>query len=266
MKNILFLIQCLICFIPFLGKAQTGLGVTPPRNYFVAESGDKLTKKVVVTNDSKTTPLILSVSFGDWKYDENGNNITADPNTLENSCASWITVAPQSYFTLPPGESKELEITVSPPYNKKDTLKVHTAMLYITQTNPVDSYNEKGALVKVSLRSGIKIYHRYPETPNPSIDFIDFSWNKKTEKLELEMINNGNMWTDGTLSTELVNQNNGNKVKLQDQVLYTLPGDKRKIKIEIPQNVPKGKYIASSIFSYGNDDTVKMAELNFNIE
>ena len=63
-----------------------------------------------------------------------------------------------------------------------------------------------------------------------------------------------------------MNQNNGNKVKLQDQVLYTLPGDKRKIKIEIPQNVPKGKYIASSIFSYGNDDTVKMAELNFNIE
>lgn len=36
------------------------------------------------------------------------------------------------------------------------------------------------------------------------------------------MINNGNMWTDGTLSTELVNQNNGNKVKLPDpSFIYT---------------------------------------------
>ncbi|MDQ0477956.1 molecular chaperone [Chryseobacterium sp. MDT2-18] len=244
-------------------KAQTGLEVTPPRNYFGSAAGESSTKKIIVTNSSKTSPLTLTVSFSDWQYDDNGNNIMANPGTLPNSCSNWISVQPQSYFSLGPGESKEIEVTVTPPSPRTDTLNVHTAMLYITQTNPIDSYNEHGALIKVSLRNGVKIYHRYNNPSHSNVEFTDFKFDKKSNKLELSLDNKGNIWTDGPIATELINQSDGKKYQLEDQIIYTLPGDQRSVPIPLPKDLKPGKYIATSTFSYGDDDMIKMAELTF---
>lgn len=251
-----------LCLNGFFLKAQTSLEVTPPRNYFSSAPGESATKKIVVTNSSKTTPLTLTVSYIDWKYDEKGNNIMAEPGTLPNSCANWISIQPQSYFTLEAGASKEIEVTVTPPLVKTDTLNVHTAMMFITQTNPIDSYNEQGALIKVSLRNGIKIYHNYSTAIHPNVEFTNFMYDKSAKKLELALENNGNIWTDGPIATELVNQNDGKKYLLEDQIIYTMPGDQRSVYITLPKDLKPGKYIATSTFSYG-DDTIKMAELTF---
>ncbi len=244
-------------------NAQMGLSVTPPRNYYTSLAGVPTVNKISVSNSSKTTPLTLTVSLNDWKYDEKGNNIMGEAGTFSNSCALWVQVKPQSYFTLAPGESKEIEVTVTPPARTADSPDVHTAMLFITQTNPVDSYNDNGALVKVSMQSGIKLYHRYNTPANPSIEFTDYRFNKEAKNLELALENNGNIWTDGTVATELVNLNTGTKHKLEDQIIYTLPADKRKVTVALPKGLKPGKYTASSVISYGDDDTIKMAELGF---
>lgn len=246
--------------------AQVGLEVTPPRNYFRTAPGERSTKKIIVSNSSKTAPFTLTVSFNDWKYDEDGNNIMAEPGTLPNSCSTWISIQPQSYFTLNPGESKEIDVTVTPPATKADTLNVHTAMLYITQTNPIDSYNADGALIKVSLRNGIKVYHQYSGAEKPEIEFTDFKMEPTTKMVVLSIQNKGNVWTDGPLTTELINQKDGSVYHLEDQIIYTLPGDQRRITIPLPQNLKAGKYIATSTFAYGDDETIKMAELTFDYD
>lgn len=244
-------------------EAQMGLGVTPPRNYYTSAAGVPTANKVTISNSSKNVPLVLTVSLSDWKYDINGSNVMGKAGEFSNSCAPWVQVKPQSYFTLAPGESKEIEVTVTPPARTADSPDVHTAMLFITQTNPVDSYNDNGALVKVSMQSGIKLYHRYNTPANPSIEFTEYRFNKETKNLELALENNGNIWTDGTVATELVNLNTGTKHKLEDQIIYTLPADKRKVTVALPKGLKPGKYTASSVISYGDDDTIKMAELAF---
>lgn len=260
MKNLQYLFFLLL--VPFATvQGQTGLSVSPPRTYVTSVAGESTVNRILVTNTSKSTSLNLTVSLSDWQYEESGNNIMADPGTLPNSAASWITVKPQSYFTLPPGETHELEVTLTAPA-QTDSEEVHTALLFITQTNPVDSF-EQGALVKVSLRSGVKIYHRYNTPANPSIEFNDYRFEKKARHLDLSLQNTGNTWTDGTVITELVNVNDGTKYELADQIIYTLPGDRRNVTVPLPANLKPGKYTASSTLSYGDDDTIKMAELAF---
>ena len=258
----LLALTLLLCFYS-LGHAQTGLDVTPPRTYYTSAAGATTVNKIKVSNPSKSTSLTLSVSVNDWEYDQNGSNVIAEAGTLKNSAAHWISIKPQSYITLAPGESQDVEITVTPPAKKFDSLNVHTALVFITQTNPVDSHDEKGSLIKISLRSGVKIYHRYNDELLPSVAFSDYQYNNKMKKLELSIANKGNTWTDGTVVTELVNQTDGTQVKLEDQIIYTLPGDERIVGIPIPAVLKPGKYIATSTFSYGDNDTIKMAELTF---
>ncbi len=252
----------LLLVLPFgAANAQTGLSVSPPRTYYVSAAGETSTKKILVTNTSKETSLELTVSLSDWEYDETGNNVVADAGTLPNSASEWITVRPQSYFSLPPGETHELDVVLKAPA-QSGSRDVHTSLLFITQTNPVDSF-EQGALVKVSLRSGVKLYHRYNSTENPSIEFNDYRYDGKAKNLVLSLENTGNMWTDGTVITELVNVNDGTKYTLEDQIIYTLPADKRTVILVLPKDIKPGKYTASSMLSYGDDDTIKMAELAF---
>lgn len=258
-----FLLFLFLIFCGNFSSAQTGLEITPPRNYFTSVAGEISTKKIIVTNSSKTSPLTLTVSLNDWEYDKNGSNVMAEAGTLSNSCAKWVSIQPQSYFNLAPGESQEIEVTVTPPKLRTDSLNVHTAMLFITQTNPIDSYNENGALIKVSLRNGVKVYHRYNTPIEENIEFDDFKMDKKSNNLELTIANKGNIWTDGSVTTELINQNDGKKHLLEDQIIYTMPGDQRRLPIPLPKDLKPGKYIATSTFSYGDDDTIKMAELTF---
>ncbi len=262
------LLPYLVSFI-FLSNilyAQTGLTVSPPRTYFKSIAGESKTEKLLITNPSKSATLNLNVSLNDWKYDTEGNNVLAESGTFTNSMSSWIKIGPEAYFTLAPGESHELLVTVTPP-TKKDSLTTHTALLFITQTNPVDSFNDKGALIKVSVRTGVKLYHQYSDiTENHQVDYLDFKYEQDKKNLFLTLQNTGNSWTDGTLETELINQTTGASVKLQDQIIYTMPGDRRNVYIPLPAEIKPGKYIATSTFSYGETDTIKMAELTFTYE
>lgn len=253
--------------IPLFTLAQTGITVSPPRTYFESRTGEAQEKKILVTNPSKTSALNLTVSFSDWQYNQLGDNLITEPNTLDNSMVSWISIMPQSYFTLAPGETRELSVHVTPPPLTDRSEPVHTAMMYITQTNPTDGVNEQGALIKVAVRTGVKIYHRDSSMPaSPDIEFTDFKFQKENSRLLLALKNTGNIWTDGTIVTELTNQSDGSKIKLEDQVIYTMPEDDRSVLIPLPKDFKKGKYIATSTFSYGDNDIIKMAELTFNYE
>lgn len=244
--------------------AQSGLSVSPPRNYFTVAVGQSESKKVLVSNPSKTSRLDLAVSLNDWSYDNLGNNVIYDAGTRDNSCANWISIAPQSFFSLAPGESYEMELIVSIPNNLNTTIPVHTAMLYITQINPEDAVNEHGTNIKVSVRTGIKIYQRFPGPRLPELEIQNFTYDK--ENLILDFDNTGNIWADGTLTCELINQETGKKTSLPDTVFYTIPKDQRKVVIALPVGLEKGKYIATSMLNYGENATIKMAELSFTHE
>ena len=267
-RTIFALFITLSFLTPEVLKAQTGISVSPPRTYFTLDAGQTETKTVLVSNPSKTNTLELSVSFNDWQYDQYGNNVVSDAGTLATSNVSWINVLPQSFFSLAPGASHELQVQMKVPENIDTNVPVHTSMMYITQINPSDGVNEQGANIKIAVRSGVKIYHRFASNRQPSVEISNFAYNKgeNPERIKISFNNDGNVWADGTISCDLLNQDTGKKIKLDDVVFYSMPGDKRDIYLQLPETLEKGKYIATALIDYEDASAVKLAELSFTYE
>ncbi|MGN8056335.1 fimbrial biogenesis chaperone [Pedobacter sp. 22163] len=264
MKKIFCFMPLLMLMLSNVGHAQTGLSVTPPRVYFTVAPGESQRQKITVSNVSKTSTLDLSISLNDWSYDEKGNNLIHNAGSTPTSCAKWVAILPSSFFSLAPGEHRDIEIQLAPPANLKDSIAVHTAMLYVSQLNPVDDVSQKGTNIKVAVRTGIKLYQRLPISRNANLDIENFA--KVKEELVLKFANIGNVWADGTASCELLNRQTGKKTTLKDIIFYSLPGDKRDIYFTLPQTLEKGEYVASAVLNYGDDATVKLAELEFKHE
>lgn len=264
MKKLYFILLCLLSCLGLNLYAQTGVSVSPPRLYFESGLGNSNTQKITVTNVSAKNSLDLAVSLGDWEYNEKGENMMSAANTLTNSCAGWVSVKKEdNYFTLAPGERKDIDVTITVPNTLPDQPLTHTAVLYVSQMNPVDDVDNKGANIKVSIRSGIKLFHKLLSAKNKKLEIADLAYTKTKSTLDLTFNNLGDVWADGKIYTDLVNTKNGKKTSLDAIVFYTMPGNKREVSIALPAGLEKGKYTASVMIDYGDSDNLELGELNF---
>lgn len=245
--------------------AQTGITIGPPRVYFQINPGQSQTENVMVSNPSKDFTLELGISFEDWEYNEFGDNRLYPAGTLPTSAAAWISMD-QLFFSLAPGESKELAIQMSVPsdYDRKE-VPVHTSMMYVTQLNPREGVDKDGANIHIAVRTGIKLYRSPANRITPEIEITNFTAHRDTTNqwLTLHFDNVGKIWADGTISVELLNQADGSKRTLPALDFYTMPGDQRKHRILLPADLQKGEYTISAIMNYGDISTVKIAELDY---
>jgi len=84
-----------------------------------------------------------------------------------------------------------------------------------------------------------------------------------TKSLALVLQNKGKIWADGKCKWELLNTSTGTKTTLEEDGFFTLPGDKRTITHALPTNLPKGKYTATTVVTFGKNKEIKVAELEF---
>lgn len=250
-----------------LSYAQTGISVSPPRLYFESGPGRTVTEKVSVTNASNTTVLDLSISLADWAYDENGSNIILPADSLKSSFAKWVTINEGSYFSLKPGESKDITVNVTIPPGITNEIPAYTALLFVSQMNPVDDVNAQGSQIKLSVRSGIKLYLRSTGTDKvKKMEITGLKFDPQANELVLGFINHSNVWADGVIYTDLLNTGTGKPVKIEETGFRTLPGDKRITRISLPKDLPKGNYTATIMMDFGNDSEMEAAELKFTNE
>lgn len=249
--------------------AQAGMTVSPGKLYYKLGPGASATQKIVVSNPNNKE-LEIGVSMNDWAYDSLGNNQTYDAGTLKSSGSAWVQVMPGSYFTLQPNEKRELHIIFTVPGDANTSIPVHTAMLFLTQLNPGDAKAQDGTSIKVSVRMGVKIYHSFSQAEERDIEVVNFTdvlppnEDKSTGGfLELNLENTGKTWLEGKVKWEILNTQTGAKTKLEDQDIFSLPGDKRIVRQSLPANISKGKYTATAIINYGNKDELKLVELEF---
>lgn len=247
--------------------SQIGISVSPPRLYYNLNPEETGTQKVLVSNISKEHVMSLSITFGDWKYDEFGNNVMLPPDSLDFSCASWMSVDEGTYFTLNPGENREIELRMTVPLSDEDyNSSVNTAMVYVTQMNAVDGVDADGAAIKVNVRQGIKVYQNDRSATNKLIEIVSLSFDNESEGLQLGFNNSGDIWTNGTVNTSLFNQTTGEEILLEEMIFYTLPGDERKMFLPFERKLDKGEYIATIIIDYGDEIALEAAELEFSHE
>jgi len=246
--------------------SQVGLSVSPPRVYYNLNPGETGSQKVLISNVSKEHSLNLSLTFGDWKYDTYGNNLMFPPDSLDNSCSGWLSLPGGTYITLEPGESREIDLTMTVPVGTGSDANVQTAMLFVTQMNPVEGVDAQGAAIRINVRQGIKIYRkgRAPEVKRVEIENLAFD--KETNSLVLTFSNAGNIWINGRASASLFNQTTGKESNIAAIDFYTMPGNRRIMSIPLQHTLEKGKYTATVILDYGDDTTIEAAELQFSYE
>ncbi|TJZ60393.1 hypothetical protein FAZ15_10320 [Sphingobacterium olei] len=259
-----------IILYTFFGYAQTGITVGPPRLFFVSNAGENQIQTVDVTNPSKDYTLDLSVSLEDWRYTLYGDNEMAPIGTFTNSGASWISIS-EPFFSLKPGETKRLNVNLAVPQTVSytDSVPVHTSMLFVTQLNPRQGVDKEGANIKIAVRSGIKIYHRFNGKDKADLEITNLKHmhvDSVGDFLELAFDVTGNIWMEGKVRAEFINQETGQKIVLDNMAFYCLPGDKRKQYIQVPKELTKGNYLVSVMLFYGEEDMVKAAELEFDYD
>ena len=270
MKRIVLAVFCLAMFgLNQNLMAQAGMTVSPGKLYFKLVAGASGTQKIVVSNPNNKD-LEVGISMNDWEYDSLGNNQTYDAGTLKTSAAEWIKVMPGSYFTLRPGEKRTLDVVFSVPSDADTEIPVHTAMMFLTQLNPGDGRAADGTSIKVSVRMGIKVYHSFSQSDIRDIEVLNFT-DVLPEKgdeassgfLELKLSNTGKQWLEGKVKWEILNTQTGEKKKLSEQEIYSLPGDQRIVRQLLPPNLAKGIYTATAVINYGDKDELKLVELEF---
>lgn len=266
-KNIPWISLLLPFLFPLFANAQTGITIGPPRVYYTIGPGQNQTERVLVSNPSKDYALELAVSFEDWEYSSYGDNILYPPNTRPTSCANWISIA-DSYFSLQPGESKYIDVNMAVPvtHSVNDSVPVRTVMMYVTQLNPREGTNHEGANIRIAVRTGIKLYQRYTAAHLPDINISNLKYEKVENNVALLALyfeNTGKIWADGVISTELLNPNTGEKVVLEKTPYYSMPGDQRIQNLLLPEDLKAASYIATLVVTYGDQEAVKIAELDF---
>ncbi|WP_374164702.1 hypothetical protein [Arcticibacter sp. MXS-1] len=246
-----------------------GITVSPGRVYYHLPPGSSTSERIVVSNPTDGE-LEIGVSISDWCYDSVGNNIGYEARTLKTSCADWVQVMPGSYFTLRPREQKTLDLLMQVPAAADTTVPVHTALLYVTQLNHGTATTNTGAAIRVTVRMGVKLYHSFRMTDEKDVEIKDFADREERTPahlckryLDLQFNNTGKSWIEGTIKWELFNEQSGQKTKLDPTDFYSLPGDSRLVRKELPGDLKKGKYNATAIINYGNKDELKIAELEF---
>jgi hypothetical protein len=249
------------------GAYGQGLASSPPRLYFMTPPKGSESRKLTAMNTGQT-PLELGVSVGDWDYDRLGDNQLYDAGTLKTSVSDWIQIYPSSYLVLQPGERQDLEVSLNVPADADSSVSVRTAMILITQLNPADVKTTHGAAIQVSIRSGTKVYHSFFPEDTRDIEIMDFKKSIPASEdirttLQLTISVTGKLWVEGNILTELLNMGSGEKTKLPDTQFYALPGNIRRIQLNLPPGLSAGRYTATALVSFGKKDEMKMAELEF---
>jgi P pilus assembly chaperone PapD len=266
MKSILFRISILLVALFFSTAdvfAQAGITASPSRLFF--SPGNKSEQTITVVNPSSDKNLEVGITLNDWKYDSLGSNVIYTAGELDNSCAKYIKILPSAFFTLAPGESKNVIISTAG-VPEDANVPVRTAMLYLTQLNPGDGKNENGAAIKVTVRMGIKIYYSAKVGATPELEITNLETKDEAgavKGLRLNFDNTGQLWASGTIKFEFLNKGTGKKYKLDPVEFYTLPGDKRIFDTALPKGMDKGKYTTTAIINYGQSDELKIAEIDF---
>lgn len=263
--NKFFALLPMLAFVA-LANAQVGISVTPPRVFYTVDPGHTETKEVIVTNVSANHTMELAITLGDWMYSEYGENMMYPADSLNNSCAAWVSVPTASYISLKPGVSRAINVGITVPADMNDPDAVHTAMLYVTQMNPVDDVNEQGANIKINVRSGIKLFHRTSVARSPKVEITNLTVNKEEKALWLEFENDGNVWIEGMVNTYLFNSATGKEVELTPSGYFSMPGDLRKLRIALPDELEDGRYTATLMVDYGDANNIEAAEIEFDYE
>lgn len=271
MKSILHTLNLtLLILSALLAQSQEkpkGISVRPVTIEFSNTSGEIGERKILITNTLEIKKQFI-VYPADWERDTIGAHVYNEPSDHLRSCAKWIELD-KTFFELEPGQTEELNIKLVSPTDSTAFDKMKWCMLFVETTQEKKVKDTTGLTTTIAsrFRVGVHVYQTPPGVTNKEIRLLEFEpLRNENNKYRITCENTGAVQLNCTSYLELSSLNDGSRIKIPSIDFPVFPSQKRYLDFELPNTIPKGKYILTGIIDAGQDVPLEAGQISIEIQ
>jgi hypothetical protein len=245
-----------------------GVAISPASMHLNLKPGTITTKEILINNDTKFVKK-FSLSFMDFIADQNEQPIAA-PKGTKYAMSRYINIVP-SYIELQPYQKTKVKLVISIPdtadYSAWTIVLVNQATDR-AKLGPVKDDKTISMGITPSIGFAVYVYQNPPNVKINNVEITNFKIaNDKKEPTKKDFVMGIKNTGDGIGYTvayvELVNLNDGKKIRLPNVSFTVLPQFSRDVIIKFPDNLTPGKYSAVGVVDFGSNDIVNGDEIEF---
>jgi P pilus assembly chaperone PapD len=223
-------------------SAHASFNISKMSETLVLAPGSKITKTLSVSNSSNE-PVYISSSVMDWAVTTKGESEYKQPNTLSNSCASWIQLNP-SNFAIGPKQTVLVRYSIDVPSNID---REKRAILFF-KSRPVPTKAKGGSMtLNISLRMGckIKIQPKQATAVIPKGQIVDMEIPEKSDKVKVLVKNASTISLKFKGTIEAVDKEGRvvRKGQLLPESATVFPESTRELSAAWSEPLPAGEYV-----------------------
>ena len=265
MKKILSTI-CSLLLVSFISAQD--FEVSPVLMNFTADPGEIQTKQINLINHS-SKPQTYTLKISDYQIDSEGNKKAMPAGKSKRSCADWITINP-SLIQLKPNESTKIDAIIAVP---KDGFSARWCMVHVEVTKEQSSFD-----ADKSLATGVLLIPRIviliKQTPKSSSNYkAAISGLKETTKpgdaqksFDVLVTNTGDNVIEASVNLAIANIQTAQEEKFNPVKVTVYPDASRTVKLTLPKELSKGKYVLAAILDYGHRQPLGGTQLMLDIK
>lgn len=267
MKQLIVTALIAMAVLPLFSQ---GASVAPTRVFFDNDLGETKTKMVTVLNKTNE-PQSYQVSFVDFEVtNRQGKPTLMKANDNPHSISPWISATP-SYFTVSPGESMQVRVTLDIP-NTPEAHKVKWGAMSIKlakeQLSPLDEQKQLGMAIVNTFQIIVYMFQSPPSITEKSAEIYDFKKIENGEKkvLVLSTENTSPSILDCRTYLEYTNVQTGWNYATPKKRFTLLPTGAKETIFDVPNDIPKGKYSVMGVVDYGSRNEIQAAEMEMTVD
>ena len=224
---------------------------------------------ITITNLSDQK-IAFQAYLADWLRDSTGSHQYFRPDTLKQSCASWVHLN-KNFIEIEPGKTGELLVQLQAPADTSGFRQMKWAMLFLQSTDEQDAASRANKQVQTQikelLRIGIHIYQTPPFLNKYQAKALSLQpLPAEKNSYEMTMQNTGEVMLQCKAYMELTNVADGKEFKLDKIEFPVFPDGVRRVRFDMPATVPAGKYSALAILDIGEEMPLEAIEKTIEIK
>jgi len=261
-----FIILLFVSIIPtVISVSAQGISMSPTRLFFTGNPGEVVTETVILHNSSQND-YIFDINYKDWKREADGNKIYFEPDSLDNSNASWVSTFANT-LSLPAGATKEVQVTMQIPENASNSAVTNSMMFFTQLPMQADKTPVQNGIGIVALfEFGLHIYYTPPGNNTRSLEITNIEEidheDGPTRIVAVSITNDGNVVNDASVEFELTNTDTGAEIKLNPIAISMIPGTDQVVRFTLPEDI-SGNYLGVAIIKMAGSNDLRVGEKNF---
>lgn len=242
--------------------------VSPVVMNFNAEPGEIQKKQLTLINHS-AQPQKYNLKISDFVLDADGNRKIVPLGSSKRSCADWINISP-SFIELNPNQTAQLDVMMTVP---KDGFSSRWCMVHVEVAKEQSAFEADKTLatgvllvprIVVMVKQSPRSNSNYKATINGLKEITKRT--DKQQRFEVMVANVGDNVIDANVYLTLANLQTGKEEKFGIVKTTVYPDASRKVTLQMPRVVAKGKYVLAAILDYGHRQPLGGTQLMLEIK